>query len=67
MAADNLLTAIVEIARAGAPKPRRHYVLPVGECKYSDEHRDEQMMPPHDASPRCESGKHPHCSCDTCF
>lgn len=26
-----------------------------------------QMMPPHDASERCESGKHPHCSCDTCF
>ena len=21
----------------------------------------------HDASDRCESGKHPHCTCDTCF
>jgi len=26
-----------------------------------------QMMPPHDASTRCESGSHTHCSCDTCF
>ena len=25
------------------------------------------LAPPHDASPRCESGKHPHCSCDICF
>jgi hypothetical protein len=23
--------------------------------------------PKHDASPRCESGKRPHCTCDTCF
>lgn len=23
--------------------------------------------PSHDASPGCESGKHEHCSCDTCF
>lgn len=23
--------------------------------------------PPHDASPRCESGKHEHCTCDGCF
>lgn len=22
---------------------------------------------PHTASPRCKSGKQPHCSCDTCF
>ena len=25
------------------------------------------MMPPHFASPRCESGRRNHCSCDTCF
>lgn len=25
------------------------------------------MKPNHDASPRCESGGHEHCSCDTCF
>lgn len=23
--------------------------------------------PSHEASPRCRSGKHPHCSCDTCW
>jgi hypothetical protein len=23
--------------------------------------------PSHDASPRCESGKRPHCTCSTCF
>jgi hypothetical protein len=26
-----------------------------------------QIMPPHDASNRCESGRRSHCSCDTCF
>lgn len=25
------------------------------------------MFPRHDASPRCESGQRPHCSCSTCF
>lgn len=23
--------------------------------------------PRHKPSPRCQSGKHPHCTCDTCF
>lgn len=27
----------------------------------------EKMVPYHEASPRCESGKRNHCSCDTCF
>jgi hypothetical protein len=26
-----------------------------------------EMGPRHQPSPRCESGKHPHCTCDTCF
>jgi hypothetical protein len=26
-----------------------------------------EMAPRHDASPRCESGRRPHCTCDTCF
>lgn len=25
------------------------------------------FAPAHKPSPRCESGKHPHCTCDTCF
>lgn len=25
------------------------------------------IHPPHFASPRCESGRHNHCTCDTCF
>lgn len=25
------------------------------------------LAPRHDPSPACESGKHPHCSCDVCF
>jgi hypothetical protein len=29
--------------------------------------RNHSEGPRHEASPRCESGKHPHCSCDTCF
>ena len=26
-----------------------------------------QMMPPHNASSKCESGGYSHCSCDICF
>jgi hypothetical protein len=26
-----------------------------------------KMMPPHDPTGSCKSGKHPHCSCDTCY
>lgn len=25
------------------------------------------FAPQHKASERCQSGKHPHCTCDTCF
>lgn len=57
-----------EIARLEAEhlKTGRH-ILPPGECVTCDRHRGETMMPSHDASPRCESGRHNHCTCDTCF
>jgi hypothetical protein len=29
--------------------------------------RDWPFAPRHKASPRCQSGKYPHCTCDTCF
>jgi len=32
-----------------------------------DEPRPGGMAPSHRASARCESGKRPHCTCDTCF
>jgi len=49
-------------------KERRHQVPP-GECKICDSERaaNNKFHPPHDASSRCESGKHSHCSCDVCF
>ena len=28
---------------------------------------EDVFAPGHKPSPRCESGKHPHCTCDTCF
>jgi hypothetical protein len=28
---------------------------------------DELFQPNHDASPRCESGKRNHCTCDVCW
>lgn len=47
---------------------RRHKAEP-GECKYCDDEREagNSFHPPHDASARCESGGHSHCSCGTCF
>ena len=46
------------------PPPRRSRVE---DCSYCNEHKPGDMMPPHDASARCESGKRTHCTCDTCF
>ena len=37
------------------------------DCTYCAAHKPGEMMPPHDASSRCESGKRNHCTCDTCF
>ena len=45
---------------------RRRHKLPSGQCKSCDRETSD-FHPPHDASPRCESGKRSHCSCDTCF
>ena len=36
------------------------------DCKLCEDYR-EQGGPPHEPSPRCESGQRPHCSCDRCF
>lgn len=41
--------------------------MPPGQCVYCDMWGDDQMMPRHTASARCESGKRNHCTCDTCF
>lgn len=35
-------------------------------CRFCQENKG-QMAPRHFASPRCESGKRNHCSCDFCF
>jgi hypothetical protein len=50
--------------------PRRRRRLPTpGECVYCDAEREhgDGHHPSHDASPRCESGGHNHCTCDVCF
>jgi hypothetical protein len=52
--------------RAAKSKPRC-YVMTRGGCPTCDKYIPGDIMPPHDASCRCESGKHKHCSCDICF
>lgn len=49
--------------------PARRHKAPEGVCRGCDEERAKgnDFHPPHDASSRCESGKHNHCSCDACF
>lgn len=46
---------------------RLRYRRPAGECPTCDHYRNDDMMPSHTASDRCESGKRNHCTCDTCF
>lgn len=45
---------------------RRRIVLEEG-CETCAELARGSFGPYHDASPRCESGKRPHCTCDICF
>ena len=44
-------------------------MAPEGECAMCDRARAEndQMMPNHSASPRCQSGGYRHCTCDACY
>lgn len=55
----------VELLRTGE---RRHKLAP-GECQYCDRERaaGSSFHPSHDASSTCKSGKHSHCTCDSCF
>jgi hypothetical protein len=49
------------------PVPKRVFKAPAGECGYCDKQKEGGFFPPHDASVNCESGRHNHCTCDTCF
>lgn len=53
--------------RDAANRSHRRSEAPKGECRYCDENKGVPFTPYHDPSPYCESGKHPHCTCDTCF
>lgn len=44
----------------------RLYVLGCPTCE-REKAAGNAFFPRHEASRRCESGKRPHCSCDTCF
>lgn len=62
------LDKIVDLNPVIAPfKAVRGHWLPPGECSYCDSHRDDPMMPYHDTSRLCQSGKRPHCTCDACY
>jgi hypothetical protein len=56
-------------AQAGTPYEPGVQQAPPGECSYCDAERarGNTFFPSHDASPRCQSGRHNHCTCDTCF
>ena len=47
-------------------KPRRHKVDGCVYCERAKANRD-KYHPYHDASTRCRSGGHDHCTCDTCY
>lgn len=48
-----------------SPTPRRSRVEGCSSC--DEDPQGLRVMPPHDASERCESGKRSHCSCGSCF
>lgn len=43
-------------------------VVEAGACRGCDAQRAGDVHSPrHNASPRCESGSYPHCTCDACW
>jgi len=68
MSGDELYDDDVTSGVIDPPKPTPHREYRDAGCSTcARDPRGMQMMPPHQASDRCESGKHNHCSCDTCF
>lgn len=64
---DDDAAEVWEAIKRRQPKKRRQ-MLDAGICEYCDRERGKgQSFPPHDPSPRCQSGGHVHCTCDTCF
>ena len=49
------------------PVPSRRRIAMEEGCATCAELAQGSLGPPHDPSPRCESGKRPHCTCDICF
>ncbi len=56
----------IHSAAETAVRDRRRIVTEEG-CPTCAELARGSFGPPHDASPRCESGKRNHCTCDICF
>jgi len=42
-------------------------VVSRSDCAQCERQRGSDFAPPHGASPRCQSGGHPHCTCRGCF
>jgi hypothetical protein len=59
---EHRIARVLELGKIQSSRRRR---LPLGQCPSCD--RDGPEGPSHDASPHCESGSRPHCTCDTCF
>ena len=64
-----LSNALRIFGRETGDKTSRRHKAEAGQCYYCDCERKagNDHHPSHDASSDCESGKHPHCSCDICF
>lgn len=68
MSDDYEMTALgVRVKRPTKPLQVRISFMLDGTCRTCEALARGEMCPPHDASPRCESGKRNHCSCDICF
>lgn len=65
--ADDLLARLAGDTGIFIPVPTKSRRRIVEGCGYCATYGKESMTPYHDASARCESGKYPHCTCDTCF
>jgi hypothetical protein len=55
-----------EVHSPDAGRPTNVRRTSTSACAFCERNKG-KMMPPHDASARCKSGGHEHCTCDTCF
>ena len=63
----DMIRGLEMIEKALKPTAQAAHRRTADGCSYCEQYYADSMMPHHDASEACKSGKREHCTCDACF